>query len=153
MSLVSDIKLIRTDTTLDLSQKAEKGIPSLSRLALIIPRPPPHFPHTLWDISRPLRCHHSLPPAPNPAPPPKPSPSPSHSPTPRTSVTLSPVPSPPCLDPPPPLPLPCRPACCCSSKTPLKTSSTRPQFQTSQSSRKSEVRSPHKPRTMLAIRE
>ncbi len=26
MSLVSDIKLIRTDTTLDLSQKAEKGI-------------------------------------------------------------------------------------------------------------------------------
>jgi hypothetical protein len=27
MSLVSDIKLIRTDTTLDLSQKAEKGIP------------------------------------------------------------------------------------------------------------------------------
>ncbi|BBN12460.1 hypothetical protein MPTK1_5g20270 [Marchantia polymorpha subsp. ruderalis] len=26
MTLVSDIKLIRTDTTLDLSQKAEKGI-------------------------------------------------------------------------------------------------------------------------------
>ncbi len=26
MSLVSDIKLIRTDTTLDLSQKAEKGM-------------------------------------------------------------------------------------------------------------------------------
>ncbi len=26
MSLVSDIKLIRTDTTLDLSQKAEKGV-------------------------------------------------------------------------------------------------------------------------------
>jgi hypothetical protein len=34
MSLVSDIKLIRTDTTLDLSQKAEKGIilPSISLL-------------------------------------------------------------------------------------------------------------------------
>ncbi|KAL4202393.1 hypothetical protein AMTRI_Chr02g263500 [Amborella trichopoda] len=27
MGHVSDIKLIRTDTTLDLSQKAEKGIP------------------------------------------------------------------------------------------------------------------------------
>ncbi|KAJ0075953.1 hypothetical protein Patl1_34148 [Pistacia atlantica] len=27
MSHVSDIKLIRTDTTLDLSQKAEKGMP------------------------------------------------------------------------------------------------------------------------------
>ncbi|BBN14948.1 hypothetical protein MPTK1_6g15710 [Marchantia polymorpha subsp. ruderalis] len=27
MTLVSDIKLIRTDTTLDLSQKAEKGMP------------------------------------------------------------------------------------------------------------------------------
>jgi len=26
MNLVSDIKLIRTDTTLDLSQKAEKGM-------------------------------------------------------------------------------------------------------------------------------
>ncbi|PTQ37274.1 hypothetical protein MARPO_0058s0060, partial [Marchantia polymorpha] len=26
MTLVSDIKLIRTDTTLDLSQKAEKGL-------------------------------------------------------------------------------------------------------------------------------
>jgi len=26
---ISDIKLIRTDTTLDLSQKAEKGMPSL----------------------------------------------------------------------------------------------------------------------------
>ncbi|KAK8260461.1 hypothetical protein V6Z11_D13G123000 [Gossypium hirsutum] len=27
MAHVSDIKLIRTDTTLDLSQKAEKGMP------------------------------------------------------------------------------------------------------------------------------
>ncbi|BFI30039.1 hypothetical protein MPTK2_3g08500 [Marchantia polymorpha subsp. ruderalis] len=26
MTLISDIKLIRTDTTLDLSQKAEKGM-------------------------------------------------------------------------------------------------------------------------------
>jgi hypothetical protein len=42
MTLVSDIKLIRTDTTLDLSQKAEKGIPLISNPALLIlPRPPP----------------------------------------------------------------------------------------------------------------
>ena len=27
MAYISDIKLIRTDTTLDLSQKAEKGMP------------------------------------------------------------------------------------------------------------------------------
>jgi hypothetical protein len=38
MSLVSDIKLIRTDTTLDLSQKAEKGIPCLSIPGLLVPR-------------------------------------------------------------------------------------------------------------------
>ena len=38
MSLVSDIKLIRTDTTLDLSQKAEKGILLQLHLALVIPR-------------------------------------------------------------------------------------------------------------------
>jgi len=31
MSLVSDIKLIRTDTTLDLSQKAEKGMNQLKK--------------------------------------------------------------------------------------------------------------------------
>ena len=30
MSHVSDIKLIRTDTTLDLSQKAEKGMPGVT---------------------------------------------------------------------------------------------------------------------------
>jgi hypothetical protein len=30
MSLVPDIKLLRADTTLDLSQKADKGIPSIS---------------------------------------------------------------------------------------------------------------------------
>ncbi|CBI33935.3 unnamed protein product, partial [Vitis vinifera] len=34
MSHVSDIKLIRTDTTLDLSQKAEKGM-----LFLVSPSP------------------------------------------------------------------------------------------------------------------
>ena len=39
MSLVSDIKLIRTDTTLDLSQKAEKGIPLPHHPALLIPSP------------------------------------------------------------------------------------------------------------------
>jgi hypothetical protein len=38
MTLVSDIKLIRTDTTLDLSQKAEKGIPQkTATLPLCIP--------------------------------------------------------------------------------------------------------------------
>jgi len=39
MSLVSDIKLIRTDTTLDLSQKAEKGmllLPSASTYILVL---------------------------------------------------------------------------------------------------------------------
>jgi hypothetical protein len=36
MSLVSDIKLIRTDTTLDLSQKAEKGMPLPSSPSLYI---------------------------------------------------------------------------------------------------------------------
>jgi hypothetical protein len=39
MNLVSDIKLIRTDTTLDLSQKAEKGILALSSNSLLIPAP------------------------------------------------------------------------------------------------------------------
>ncbi|BBN12757.1 hypothetical protein MPTK1_5g22640 [Marchantia polymorpha subsp. ruderalis] len=37
MTLVSDIKLIRTDTTLDLSQKAEKGM-------LLTPNSGVHFP-------------------------------------------------------------------------------------------------------------
>ena len=36
MSPVSDIKLIRTDTTLDLSQKAEKGMPSYTIAPLFI---------------------------------------------------------------------------------------------------------------------
>jgi hypothetical protein len=39
MSLVSDIKLIRTDTTLDLSQKAEKGISHVPTTSLYIPSP------------------------------------------------------------------------------------------------------------------
>jgi hypothetical protein len=37
MSLVSDIKLIRTDTSLDLSQKAEKGILQFPHQALHVP--------------------------------------------------------------------------------------------------------------------
>jgi hypothetical protein len=41
MSLVSDIKLIRTDTTLDLSQKAEKGILLLSSTSHYIPTSSP----------------------------------------------------------------------------------------------------------------
>jgi hypothetical protein len=43
MSLVSDIKLIRTDTTLDLSQKAEKGmpLPCYPFLSCISPKPLP----------------------------------------------------------------------------------------------------------------
>ncbi|KAH6555920.1 hypothetical protein KP509_1Z217800 [Ceratopteris richardii] len=45
MDHVSDIKLIRTDTTLDLSQKAEKGMRWLGRQ-----RP-------LLDASTALHCH------------------------------------------------------------------------------------------------
>ena len=40
MTPVSDIKLIRTDTTLDLSQKAEKGMLSRSLLRLYVLRNP-----------------------------------------------------------------------------------------------------------------
>ncbi|KAM3707242.1 hypothetical protein ACJW31_02G009400 [Castanea mollissima] len=36
MTHISDIKLIRTDTTLDLSQKAEKGMNLLLKCALIL---------------------------------------------------------------------------------------------------------------------
>ena len=36
MSSVSDIKLIRTDTTLDLSQKAEKRCPKMSAAARVV---------------------------------------------------------------------------------------------------------------------
>ena len=41
MTPVSDVKLIRTDTTLDLSQKAEKGILHHCQPALLVP--------TLWN--------------------------------------------------------------------------------------------------------
>jgi len=41
MTPVSDIKLIRTDTTLDLSQKAEKGMKFLPSPCLLIPFLPP----------------------------------------------------------------------------------------------------------------
>ena len=46
MTHISDIKLIRTDTTLDLSQKAEKGM--LSNLAL----PPFLYPALVCDSFR-----------------------------------------------------------------------------------------------------
>ncbi|KAM3755054.1 hypothetical protein ACB098_02G010500 [Castanea mollissima] len=36
MTHISDIKLIRTDTTLDLSQKAEKGMSVLLKCALFL---------------------------------------------------------------------------------------------------------------------
>lgn len=36
MAHISDIKLIRTDTTLDLSQKAEKGMICLNAQGLLI---------------------------------------------------------------------------------------------------------------------
>jgi hypothetical protein len=54
MSLVSDIKLISTDTTLDLSQKAEKGIPLKAWPALLILQAQPLQLSThlrLWHIS------------------------------------------------------------------------------------------------------
>ncbi|RCV45672.1 hypothetical protein SETIT_9G472100v2 [Setaria italica] len=36
MAHISDIKLIRTDTTLDLSQKAEKGMICFGALGLVL---------------------------------------------------------------------------------------------------------------------
>ncbi|CAM6026549.1 unnamed protein product [Sphagnum balticum] len=67
MSLVSDIKLIRTDTTLDLSQKAEKApcflLPLVSpRTSLLVDahqdssacRPPPGCVHTRAHFARNL---------------------------------------------------------------------------------------------------
>ena len=51
MTHISDIKLIRTDTTLDLSQKAEKGMPRpcsdfpFYTSALFIPP----LSYTMWD--------------------------------------------------------------------------------------------------------
>ena len=41
MTHVSDIKLIRTDTTLDLSQKAEKGMSCSFHVPLVLYPPPP----------------------------------------------------------------------------------------------------------------
>ena len=38
---ISDIKLIRTDTTLDLSQKAEKGMSCLVHMPLVLYPPQP----------------------------------------------------------------------------------------------------------------
>jgi hypothetical protein len=54
MSLVSDIKLIRTDTTLDLSQKAEKGMLHYPRPPLLVPsqRPPGLLP--VWVKHPPM---------------------------------------------------------------------------------------------------
>ncbi|KAF1890638.1 hypothetical protein Lal_00013233 [Lupinus albus] len=51
MTHISDIKLIRTDTTLDLSQKAEKGM-SFSSVGLIFySASPPHcfLVCPMWD--------------------------------------------------------------------------------------------------------
>jgi len=49
MSLVSDIKLIRTDTTLDLSQKAEKGM-NFQRMPGALYTPPMLlFRQPIWD--------------------------------------------------------------------------------------------------------
>jgi hypothetical protein len=36
MTHISDIKLIRTDTTLDLSQKAEKGMSFIVLMSLVL---------------------------------------------------------------------------------------------------------------------
>ena len=41
MTHVSDIKLIRTDTTLDLSQNAEKGMSCLVHMPLVLYPPQP----------------------------------------------------------------------------------------------------------------
>ncbi len=49
MSLVSDIKLLRTDTTLDLSQKAEKGINRWPNPHCLYTTPTNAFRHSLWD--------------------------------------------------------------------------------------------------------
>ncbi|KAF7068189.1 LOW QUALITY PROTEIN: hypothetical protein CFC21_073966 [Triticum aestivum] len=51
MAHISDIKLIRTDTTLDLSQKAEKGMSCNPRHPLpLIASPPLALPRqAMWD--------------------------------------------------------------------------------------------------------
>ena len=50
MSHVSDIKLIRTDTTLDLSQKAEKGMPDICRGHKVILQGLVATSQQLWDL-------------------------------------------------------------------------------------------------------
>jgi hypothetical protein len=59
MSLVSDIKLIRTDTTLDLSQKAEKGIPLHCFPPIVVSLRSPYPFQTVWDNA--LCCSSSPP--------------------------------------------------------------------------------------------
>ncbi|KAL1074191.1 hypothetical protein V6Z11_D11G272900 [Gossypium hirsutum] len=48
---VSDIKLIRTDTTLDLSQKAEKGMLVPSQARSFYKKPPASYchPSLMWE--------------------------------------------------------------------------------------------------------
>ena len=50
MSHVSDIKLIRTDTTLDLSQKAEKGMSCIVAMPRILytPHQPYVYHRAMW---------------------------------------------------------------------------------------------------------
>ena len=62
MGHISDIKLIRTDTTLDLSQKAEKGMSCLESLFLFyISAFTPRFSHSsVWDY-RNFHCCRAIP--------------------------------------------------------------------------------------------
>jgi hypothetical protein len=60
MSLVSDIKLIRTDTTLVLSQKAEKGMPSHCFPPSVVSLRSPYPLQTVWDSAA---CCFSSPPS------------------------------------------------------------------------------------------
>ncbi len=58
MSLVSDIKLIRTDPTLDLSQKAEKGmklVVSNRGLSIVLLH---WFRQPIWDQDTSLLRYH-----------------------------------------------------------------------------------------------
>ena len=58
MSLVTDIKLIRTDTTRDLSQKAEKGMLPLSSTSHLVARSVLVLvlPIRMGQSDLPLRC-------------------------------------------------------------------------------------------------
>ena len=55
MSSVPDIKLIRTDTTLDLSQKAEKNKLSSARNYINFPSPPCYWPPSSTAKLRPCQ--------------------------------------------------------------------------------------------------